>query len=147
MVSRPRLLGAAQRRLRQERGERALLEEELSRAYSQAMRGLEAQLEQQRAAMEKLRPKPPQDAVSDEQLAALQARIGAVHEAKLLSDDEFFELEDLCADFAELQSAVTLQGDYSLAAVSVKLHKLVSVSEKMTADAAFARQARRKFVS
>ena len=63
-----------------------------------------------------------------------------------MTDDEFFALEDLCADFAELQAII--RGDRLLAhEPAAKLHKLVCVSEKMTADAAFARQARRKFVS
>ena len=44
----------------------------------------------------------PQDAVSDEQLSTLQARMESLHVAKLLSDDEFFAIEDLCVDFAEL---------------------------------------------
>ena len=90
----------------------------------------------------------PQEAISDEQLSVLQARLEAVHASKLLSDDEFFLLEDLVADFVELQSLGTITkemlGTFEAAA---KLHKIVILSEKMASDAGFARQIRRKFVS
>ena len=68
--------------------------------------------------------------------------------SQLLSDDEFFLLEDLLADFVELQSLGTITkemlGTFEAAA---KLHKIVILSEKMVSDAVFARQIRRKFVS
>ena len=73
---------------------------------------LEAKLHTQQQEMDKLREEnvqariqaavqaaqKPQEAVSDEQLAALQTRIESLHEAKLLSEDEFYSLEDLCAE-------------------------------------------------
>ena len=71
-----------------------------------------------------------------------------MHASKLLSDDEFFLLENLVADFVELQSLGTITkkklGTFEAAA---KLHKIVILSEKMVSDAVFARQIRRKFVS
>ena len=78
---------------------------------------LEAKLHTQQQEMDKLREEnmqariqvavqaavqaaqKPQEAVSDEQLAALQTRIESLHEAKLLSEDEFYSLEDLCAEY------------------------------------------------
>ena len=88
-----------------------------------------------------------QAAVSDEQLSALQARLEATHASKLLTDDEFFALEDLCADFAELHSTVGSVTKEMMAFEPVaKLHKLVVLSEKMDSDTGFCRQARRKFV-
>ena len=113
---------------------------------------MRAEMEQQRAELHKLRgeltPKPPHDAVSDEQLAALQARLLAAHGAKLLSDEEFFALEDLCADFAEVQplAGPVTSETVRAAELADKVRRLVCVSEKMAADASFARQARRKFV-
>ena len=113
---------------------------------------MRAEMEKQRAELQKLRgeltPKPPHDAVSDEQLAALQARLLAAHGAKLLSDEEFFALEDLCADFAELQPPAGPVTSETVREVELadKVRRLVCVSEKMAADASFARQARRKFV-
>ena len=71
-----------------------------------------------------------------------------LHTAKLLSDDELFAIEDLCADFLELQSsagAITAELTYYFE-VARKVCKLVGVSEGMAADASFARQVRRKFV-
>ena len=70
-----------------------------------------------------------------------------------LQDDEFFALEDLCADFAEIQPMVTntMLSDTGLAlhfssalALAAKVHKLVCVSEQMATDTAFARQAKRR---
>jgi hypothetical protein len=86
--------------------------------------------------------------VTDGQLSALQARLEALHVANLLSDDELFSLEDLCADFAELQATAGVVTKELLLAVSsaATLQKLVGVSERMASDKAFARQARRKFV-
>jgi hypothetical protein len=124
---------------------------------------LEAKLHTQQQEMDKLREEnvqariqaavqaaqEPQDAVSDEQLAALQTRLESLHEAKLFSDDELFVLEDLCADFVELQSTVgSLASRQAMTLGPVaELHKLVVLSEKITGAAAFARQAKRKFVS
>eukprot|EP01043_Picozoa_sp_COSAG02_P065940 COSAG02_NODE_10106_length_2021_cov_1.970343_2_plen_142_part_00 len=95
----------------------------------------------------------PKAAISDEQLVALQIRLEQLHEAKLLTDEACFVVEDMVADFAELRATlgvVTMEmlltpgSAFELAA---KLHKLISVSEAITNDSAFARQARRKFMS
>ena len=65
-------------------------------------------------------------------------------------------VEDLCADFVELQAAVpnggvlTQNTIYSAVghsyAAAVKLHKLVRLSASMGSDGAFARQLKRKFL-
>ncbi len=115
--------------------------QEMERLLEQA----QATIEKQRQEMEKLRDETvearvqaavqaakEQDTVSDEQLSALQARLESLHAAKLLTDDEFCALEDLTAEFDEQVA---------------KLHRLVTLSEKMASDAGFSRQARRKFVS
>ena len=121
---------------------------------------MERQRDEAKAEMEKLRaeiraeltPAPAQELISPEQLAVLQARLESLHAAQLLSDEEFFALEDLCADFLELQGSTVgvLSQDLvcSSAAygVAAKLAKMVVVSEGITSDAGFARQARRKFV-
>jgi hypothetical protein len=117
----------------------------------------EAKMEQQHKEMEtkiaELTPAPPAPAITDEQLAALQARIEGLHVTKLLADEELFALEDLIADYVELTMSVTdrvitKEMIYSLPIVSVasKLDKLVGLSAAMVGDAAFARQARRKFL-
>ena len=64
-------------------------------------------------------------------LQTLQARLQTLHAAKLLTDDEMFAIEDIIADSDESQGA--------------QASALVSLSSKMVADAAFARQLRRKF--
>ena len=105
------------------------------------------------AARAALTPAPPQEAVSAEQLAALQARLEAVHQANLLTEEELFALEDLCADYAELKtiSVGVMTKEMVLASLAPEaaatLYKLVGVSEQIAGDAAFARQARRKFVA
>ena len=42
--------------------------------------------------------------VTDEQLAALEARLEALHAAQLISDDELFAVEDCVADFFEAKA-------------------------------------------
>ena len=99
-----------------------------------------------------LTPAPAQELVSAEQLAALQARLESLHAAQLLTDEEFFALEDLCADFLEVQASasgvLTHELVYSNPAFgeAAKLAQLIVVSEGLASDAGFARQARRKFV-
>ena len=94
---------------------------------------MEAKLQQLREEME------PRAAVSAEQIAALQVRLEALHDAELL-------IEDTIADFVELTSlmgAVTLETVHSNAGVG-KLIKLVALSSNIAADGSFARQLRRK---
>jgi hypothetical protein len=89
-----------------------------------------------------------QPAVSHQQLTALQARLEELHVAKLLGDDELYALEDLCADFAELQAKVGLVTNETLLVfeLAAKVHALIGVSERIPGEAAFSRQLRRKFV-
>ena len=42
--------------------------------------------------------------ISAGQLAALQTRLKSLHSSQLLTDEEFFALENLCADFLEMQT-------------------------------------------
>ena len=133
--------------------ERDELEAKLKAEY---MVEMQQQKAEHKAEMEKLRaeltPAPAKELISSEQLAAIQSRLEKLHAAQLLSDEEFFALEDLCADFLELQGSTVgvLSQDLvcSSAAygVAAKLAKMVVVSEGITSDAGFARQARRKFV-
>ena len=101
--------------------------------------------------MDKMREElKPAEAISEQRLAALQARIDALHQAKLLGDDELYALEDLVADYVELESsmggvALTLETIHANENAS-KLLKLVGLSEHIAADSAFSRQARRKYV-
>ena len=96
----------------------------------------------------------PQAAIDAPRLAALQTRLQALHVAQLLSDDELYALEDTVADFVELEAAagtVITQGAIHSTpgdayASAAKLVKLVALSERIVADSAFARQARRKYV-
>ena len=95
----------------------------------------------------------PTEAITAEQLAAFQARIGALHTAQLLSDDELYALEDLIGDFCDLRESVAPQvlslemaratPGHAFAVVG-KLRKLAAAAETFTADAALARQLRRR---
>lgn len=138
--------------------QQTLLLERDEKARAEMDTRLETQRAEMRAEMEKQRqeltPAPPQEAISAGQLAALQARLQAMNQAKLLDEEELFALEDLCADFAELKSIsvggvmtkeMVLASPALVAAAT--LCKLVGVSEQIAGDAAFARQVRRKFVS
>ena len=90
----------------------------------------------------------PTAVVTDEQLAALEARLEALHAAQLISDDELFVLEDHVTDFFEAKAmfeVLTMEVAHANGAVG-KVHKLVVLSEGVARDPTFARQLRRKFV-
>ena len=63
----------------------------------------------------------------DEQLVTLQARLEALHAAKLLGDAELYAVEDIVADGGEQVAA------------------LLDLSGRMVRDSAFSRQLRRKY--
>lgn len=60
----------------------------------------------------------------------LQARLEALHSSKLLDDEELYAIEDIIAD--------SETGD-------VRVSQLITLSDKMKSDKAFARQVRRKY--
>jgi hypothetical protein len=99
-------------------------------------------------------PREKEPAITDDALASLQARMEALHSAQLLADEELHVLEDLFADFVELQATVpdglVLTKDAIYSAVGQNcaptVHKLVLLSAKTAPDATFARQVRRKFL-
>jgi hypothetical protein len=128
---------------------------------------LAAILEQQQQEMEtKLAAKdaklaelmaPAPEAISDQQMASLQARLERIHTAKLLADEELYALEDLMADFVELkmttpgrvvteQMVIAFSGSDHGVSPASKLLKLVGLSAAMESDAAFSRQVRRRFL-
>ena len=53
---------------------------------------------------EELTPPDPEPLIHDDDLERLQLRLLGLFEAELLTEEEFLQLEDLAADFAELQS-------------------------------------------
>jgi hypothetical protein len=103
----------------------------------------EAKLEAQRLEMNAKRV-----AFSDEQLTALQSRLEALHAAKLITSDELFLLEDLCADIIELGAEVgPLTTEMACTNRAVRqVSKLVALSSRIPGDAALARQLRRSHV-
>ena len=81
--------------------------------------------------------------VSEAQLELLQTRLDALHQAKLLSDDEIGALEDCIADYIDCRSSLSpAAAEIGVAAEKVK--KLVGLSEGMGKDGMLARQLRRK---
>ena len=72
------------------------------------------------------------------------------HAAQLLSDDEFFVLEDLCADIVELESSLP-GGQLTMEMVqtnplAAKACKISALSQRLESDLSFARQLRRKYM-
>ena len=98
-----------------------------------------------------MKPRPAaEEAISHGRLTALQARLEAlhVHAAQLLTDAEVETLEDMVADYLDLKASM---GIVTLEAMqanenTMRLLKLVVLSEGVATDGALARQARRKFV-
>lgn len=111
--------------------------EDMLRAEMEQLREREDML---RAEMEKLREEAVEARVRAEmqtkldgaqQLRTLQVRLEALHQAKLLTDDELYVVEDAIAD-----SEDTSQDDH--------VPTLIALSIKMTSDRAFARQLKRQ---
>ena len=96
----------------------------------------------------KLENLTPKEAISAERLTALEARLEALHAAQLLTDEELFSLEDCLADYIEVKAScgVLTTETMQTNAAAAKLLKLIVLSEGLGKDAAFARQARRKFM-
>ena len=136
------------------------LQRHMEQRHEMLQQQMEAQAAQAKADMDKLRdemtPRQQPPAVTDEELTTLQERATKLHAAQLLADEELYAVEDLCADYVELQASVpeggvlTKDAIYSAvghsSAAAVKVHKLAQLSGKMGADAAFARQLKRKFL-
>jgi hypothetical protein len=113
----------------------------------------DAKLEKQRDETEKLhneteslreqaRVRTASEAISEEQLEALQSRLVALHEAKLLTDEESDTAEDITIDCLELLAKAPMT---TLEHPTVdKVRTMLVLSEKVAADRAFARQLRRK---
>ena len=131
------------------RAENGELRAEMKAEKEQMLAQAKAEKEELRAENDELRQKlAPTAVVTDEQLAALEARLEALHAAQLISDDELFAVEDCVADFFEAKAmfeVVTMEVANANSAVG-KVHKLVVLSEGVARDPTFARQLRRKFV-
>ena len=130
------------------KAERAAMESKLERQAQQAKADraeMEAKIERQRQEMErKLReaqPKTAVEALPDEALQRLQARLLALHDAQLITEEELYVLEDTIADCAEVMSTMPA----SHVAVE-RVLRMVALGETMKADESFARQLRRKHV-
>jgi hypothetical protein len=122
---------------------RALQAESDAKIKAQAM---ESRLDEQWREMEQQR----RAAISHEQLRMIQSRLEALHAAQLLSDDEFFVLEDLCADIVELESSLP-GGQLTMEMVqtnplATKACKIAALSQRLESDVSFARQLRRKYM-
>ena len=102
----------------------------------------------ERERAERLEAQIQEDVVSEAQVLALGSRLEALHAAGLLTDEESNAFEDLVADFIDVRATVgaVTMGVVRFNAVADKTQRLVALSESMPKDAAFARQARRKFV-
>jgi hypothetical protein len=111
----------------------SLLREERETAERQRQE-MEAKLEEQRRETDRQRLESEaklgavrDGRLRDEQLVTLQARLEALHAAKLLGDAELYAVEDIVADGGDQVAA------------------LLELSGRMVGDGAFSRQLRRKY--
>ena len=93
--------------LEQQKETRQEMEAKLEQAKQDMDAKAKADLDKLR---EEMTPRELPPAISDAELTALQARFESLHAAQLLTDEELYAVEDLCADFLELQATV-LEGD------------------------------------
>ena len=105
---------------------------------------IEVKMGQQREVIEQLqgraKPQLARDTISEEQLGALQLRLEALHEARLLTDEELNSLEDAAVDCIELVPTA-----FATERGVDKVIKMILVSERVGNDKTLARQLKRKF--
>ena len=105
---------------------------------------IEVKMGQQREVIEQLqgraKPQLARDTISEEQLGALQLRLEALHEARLLTDEELNSLEDAAVDCIELVPTA-----FATESGVDKVIKMILFSEKVANDKTLARQLKRKF--
>eukprot|EP01043_Picozoa_sp_COSAG02_P016120 COSAG02_NODE_703_length_18313_cov_58.533652_3_plen_347_part_00 len=109
---------------------------------------MEAKLGAKDAKIEEMQAKlEPQCAISKEQLKALQERVGTLQAGERLPEDVAFMIEDLIADYIELESLMSKLTTETAQAnrVVANVCKLVALSERIELDQALARQLKRKF--
>ena len=104
----------------------SLLREERETAERQRQE-MEAKAERDRAELQAKLDVQRDDKLREERVVALQARLDAMHAAKLLADAELYAVEDIVADGGEQVAA------------------LLELSGRMVRDSAFSRQLRRKY--
>ena len=87
------------------------------------------------------RPRLAEEVIGEEELAALQSRLQSLHDAKLLTDEELYSLEDAIVDCIEVMPTAGASSPEV-----VKVASMLLVSAKVPGDRVLARQLRRKFV-
>lgn len=98
--------------------------------------------ERQRLEIERLcKPHMARDNISEEQLRTLQLRLEALHEARLLTDEELESLEDKVVDCIEVLPAA-----FATEQRVEMVMKMILIVETVASDKMLARQLRRKFV-
>jgi DNA repair exonuclease SbcCD ATPase subunit len=120
--------------------QRKELEERLEAKLDAQRKEFEIKLETQRQEIEQ---KDAMTSVSDAQLERLQERLDALHQAKLLTDDEMTALEDKVADFIDCRASVAPR---DIGAASGIVRKLVGMCEGVSKDGMLARQLRNRYL-
>lgn len=101
--------------------------------------------ERQKQEVEKIKTDTMRRRLREEQVSSLQSRLESLHSAKLLTEDEWYTMEDLIADSIEEWEDECAEVGVSRGASS-KVASLVTLSARMASDRTFARQVRRKYV-
>ena len=137
------IMEAKMQALRQEQQAREdRLRQEVEAAKQVRECQLREEVERAKQEVERARPQAADEAIFAEQLEALQARLQAMHTAKLLAEEELGSLEDTIADCIEVLPTADVKDH----AVDQTL-RMVLLSERMQVDGSFARQLRRKFAA
>ena len=139
---RERMDANIERQLEEATRSKADLEVKLEALRKEADAKLEKQHEETEKLREQARIRTASEAIGEEELVALQSRLVALHEAKLLTDEESDTAEDIIIDCLELLAKAPMT---TLEHPTVdRVRTMIVLSEKAAADRAFARQLRRK---
>ncbi len=120
---------------------------ELAACFKEVQQDAEAERAELKSRIEELASTQFKELISAEQLATFETRLDVMYEAKLLSENELFALEDACADYLEIKTSevITAAMAHSIPAAA-KLARMISISEGIASNTRCARQLKRKFV-
>ena len=117
-------------------------QERLESAHREEIEQQRQEVERVKAEVQELRAHAVETKLREQQVAALQMRLQSLITGKLLSQEELYCCEDIIADSVEVGGRVQMPGG-----ADERVATMVALSERLSSDAAFARQLRRKFAT
>ena len=111
----------------------------------QEMRQMRQEMEEKMQTLRiELTPREQPPAVTDEDLADLQARVKTLYASQTLTDEELYAVQDLCADYVELQASVPEGGVLTADTVYSKFYNCAARGDTARASPVVAKDSGRR---